>query len=131
MELDFTIKKIGTVRSRLKSLDECPLQEKESMEVAILEIDEIYSPALEGLAEGDSILLFTWLHKANRDILNCHPRNNIGIPKTGVFNTRSPDRPNPLGIHHVQLLEINGTTLKIFPLEVLDGTPILDLKPKL
>ena len=78
---------------------------------------------------GDEIVLITWLHRANRDVLKVHPRGNRSNPLTGVFSTRSPDRPNPLGLHRVKVLEIHGGRLHIGPIEVIDGTPVIDIKP--
>jgi tRNA-Thr(GGU) m(6)t(6)A37 methyltransferase TsaA len=75
--------------------------------------------------------VLTWLDRANRDVLTVHPRGDIGRPETGVFSTRSPDRPNPIGLHRVQILAINGTRVEVRNLEALDGTPILDVKPVL
>ena len=80
---------------------------------------------------GDEVILITWFHRSSRDVLAVHPRGDKRNPLTGVFATRSPDRPNPLGLHRVKVLEINGTSLKVGPLEAIDGTPVVDIKPVL
>jgi tRNA-Thr(GGU) m(6)t(6)A37 methyltransferase TsaA len=84
---------------------------------------------LDSLAVGDEIIVITWLHQAQRDILKLHPRGDRTRPLAGVFATRSPDRPNPLGLHRVTVLEIAGNRLKLGPLEAIDGTPVVDIKP--
>jgi tRNA-Thr(GGU) m(6)t(6)A37 methyltransferase TsaA len=85
--------------------------------------------ALHGLAPGDEIIVITWLHQARRDVLEVHPRSNRRLPLAGVFATRSPDRPNPLGLHPVTVKKISGTRLRIGPIEAIDGTPVVDIKP--
>jgi tRNA-Thr(GGU) m(6)t(6)A37 methyltransferase TsaA len=87
--------------------------------------------ALEGLRPGDELLLLTWLLVAKRDVLRTHPRGDTTIPEHGVFATRSPDRPNPIGLHRVRLLAIDGLRLCVGPLEAIDGTPVVDVKPVL
>jgi len=84
---------------------------------------------LEGMACGEEIILITWLHQARRKVMKVHPQSDKNNPLTGVFATRSPDRPNPLGLHRVKVLEMQGTRLKVGPLEAIDGTPIVDIKP--
>ena len=86
---------------------------------------------IEGIAAGDELIVITWLHKACRDVLKTRPRGDESVPLAGVFATRSPDRPNPLGLHRVTVLEVAGLTLKVRPLEAIDGTPVVDLKPVL
>ena len=86
---------------------------------------------LEGIAVGDEIMMITWLHKAQRDILKTHPRNDETMSLVGVFATRSPDRPNPLGLHRVTVLSIDGKRLHVGPIEAIDGTPVVDIKPVL
>jgi tRNA-Thr(GGU) m(6)t(6)A37 methyltransferase TsaA len=123
------LKSIGVVRSTLKRKEDCPLQEFEGAPEAWLIIDRIYEEALHGLNVGNDVILVTWLHLANRDVLKCYPRKEFDAPHTGVFNTRSPDRPNPIGLHTVKILAINENELKVHPLEALDGTLIIDIKP--
>ena len=84
---------------------------------------------MDGLATGDDIIVITWLHQAKRDVLKVHPRSNPTRRLTGVFATRSPDRPNPLGLHRVTIREISGLHLRIGPMEAIDGTPVVDIKP--
>jgi tRNA-Thr(GGU) m(6)t(6)A37 methyltransferase TsaA len=86
---------------------------------------------VEGLHVGDEVILLTWFHLARRDVLHVHPRGNPDAPLTGVFATRSPDRPNPIGLHPVTVLAIDGARLRVGPLEAIDGTPLVDLKPAL
>jgi tRNA-Thr(GGU) m(6)t(6)A37 methyltransferase TsaA len=84
---------------------------------------------LDGIAVGQEVILVTWLHESRRDVLKLHPRWDERLPVTGVFATRSPDRPNPLGLHRVTVMEIAGNTLRVRPLEAIDGTPVVDIKP--
>jgi tRNA-Thr(GGU) m(6)t(6)A37 methyltransferase TsaA len=84
-----------------------------------------------GIKAGDELIVITWLHQGKRDVLQVHPRSNPDNPLTGVFNTRSPDRPNPLGLHPVVVREISGNRVRVGPLEAIDGTPVVDIKPVL
>jgi len=122
---------IGHVRSPITRLEEAPLQGDEGAPEAWLEINESASQGLEGLAIGDHVIVLTWLHQARRDILRVHPRLATSGPVPGVFATRSPDRPNPIGLHQVSILEIDGRRLRVGPLEAIEGTPIVDIKPVL
>ena len=88
-------------------------------------------PALEGVAAGDHVLVFTWLDRADRDVLTVHPRGDRSRPPAGVFATRSPARPNPIGLHRIQVVAIDGAELTVRDLEALDGTPVVDIKPVL
>jgi tRNA-Thr(GGU) m(6)t(6)A37 methyltransferase TsaA len=127
-----SIKFIGKIHSELKRIEECPLQENEDAPQVLVSIHKKYLRAILGLSAGSKILLFTWLHKANRNTLTTKPRNNPNANTTGVFATRSPDRPNPIGIHAAEILEItNDGKMKISNLEVIDGTPLIDIKPVL
>ena len=85
-------------------------------------------PALDCMAPGDTVILVTWLHLANRDTLKCYPRNQVDASHVGVFSTRSPDRPNPIGLHTVKVLAVEDNRFKVYPLEALDGTIVLDIK---
>jgi tRNA-Thr(GGU) m(6)t(6)A37 methyltransferase TsaA len=125
----FELRAVGVVRSDLVSLTDAPRQGGEGAPDAWLDLEPWAAPALERLAVGDELLVLTWLDRADRDILQTHPRNDPNAPLTGVFATRSPDRPNPIGLHPVTLKAIDGTRLKVGPLEAVDGTPIVDLKP--
>jgi tRNA-Thr(GGU) m(6)t(6)A37 methyltransferase TsaA len=129
IEADCTIKPIGIVRSSLSSREAAPNTGFEGAPDAWLEMDSTVAAGLEGIAAGCEIILITWLHKANRSTLKVHPRRDMNRPLTGVFATRSPDRPNPIGLHRVSVLEIAGNRLKVGPLEAIDGTPIIDIKP--
>jgi len=128
-ETDYTFSPLGFLHSPLKSREEAPNQGCEGAPDAWLEVNETFAEGLEGIAVGDEILLITWFHKAHRNVLKLHPRWDKNIPLTGVFATRSPDRPNPLGLHRVTVLAIDGRRLKAGPLEAIDGTPVVDIKP--
>jgi tRNA-Thr(GGU) m(6)t(6)A37 methyltransferase TsaA len=127
-ENNFTINPIGVIRSELVDLDAAPRQGYEGALEAWLELNDDVAQAIEGLVVGDALMLLTWFHLARREILQVHPRSDPNNPLTGVFATRSPDRPNPIGLHRVTLLEIAGTRLRVAPLEAIDGTPLVDIK---
>jgi len=122
---------IGRVRSGLKRRSDAPKQGYEGAPDADPEIEPAFLPALDGLSAGQEVVPLTWLHQAQRDVLAVHPRDDRRNPLTGVFATRSPDRPNPIGLHRVELLAIDGGRLPVRGLEAIDGTPILDIKPAL
>jgi tRNA-Thr(GGU) m(6)t(6)A37 methyltransferase TsaA len=126
--MDATLRLVGHVRSDLRDLADAPRQGSEGAPDAWIDLDEAYAPAVEGVAVGDALVLVTWLDRADRAVLRTHPRNDRSLPLTGVFATRSPDRPNPLGLHRVTVRAIDGTSLRVGPLEAVDGTPIVDLK---
>jgi tRNA-Thr(GGU) m(6)t(6)A37 methyltransferase TsaA len=128
---DFHLRPIGVIRSSLTSRKDAPKQGDEGAPDAWLEIHPSAADGLLRLAVGDEILVFTWLHQARRETLQVHPRGNEDNPLTGVFATRSPDRPNPLGLHPVVVREIDGSRLRIGPMEAIDGTPVVDIKPVL
>jgi tRNA-Thr(GGU) m(6)t(6)A37 methyltransferase TsaA len=130
-ESNYVLYPIGFLQSSLKELQEAPRQGREGAPDAWLAVNAPVAEALEGLAVGDEIIVITWLHKAQRDTLKVHPRSDETLPLAGVFATRSPDRPNPLGLHRVTVLEIAGTRLKVGPIEAIDGTPVVDIKPVL
>ena len=98
---------------------------------AWLELKPPATRGLLGIRTGDEIIVLTWLHLAERDVLQVHPRDDISRPLAGVFATRSPDRPNPIGLHRASVLEVMEGKLRVAPLEAVDGTPILDIKPVL
>jgi len=127
----YSLAPIGQIRSTLKSTHEAPRQGSEGAPDAWLEIDPAYVGALKGVTAGDELIVITWLHQADREVLQVHPRGNITNPLTGVFATRSPARPNPLGLHRVTVREISGTKLLIGPIEAIDGTPVVDVKATL
>ncbi len=123
------LRPIGVIRSELKEPSEAPMQGSEGAPDAWLEVDPSVAGGLHRLAVGDEIVVITWLHRADRDILQVHPRDDSQTPLTGVFATRSQDRPNPLGLHPVTVREIQGSRLRIGPIEAIDGTPVVDIKP--
>jgi tRNA-Thr(GGU) m(6)t(6)A37 methyltransferase TsaA len=130
-ESSYTIQPIGIVRSELTRLEAAPRQGDEGAPEAWLELTAQVVPGLAGVAVGDELILLTWFHRARRDVLEVRPRGRLDAPLTGVFATRSPDRPNPVGLHRVSVLEIAGPRLRVGPLEAVDGTPIVDIKPVL
>ena len=125
----FSVKPIGVIRSKIKSREDAPLFYTEGAPNAFLEINPEYTDGLYRMRVGDEIIVITWLHQARREVLKVHPRGDKSNPLTGVFSTRSPDRPNPLGLHRVKVLEINPGHLHIGPIEAIDGTPVIDIKP--
>jgi tRNA-Thr(GGU) m(6)t(6)A37 methyltransferase TsaA len=125
------LRSIGIIRSRLTNRSKAPRQGSEGAPDAWLEVRERFAEALDGIAVGDRIIVVTWLHQARRGVLKVHPRNNQRLPLAGVFATRSPDRPNPLGLHPVTVRRIVGTQLRVGPIEAVDGTPVVDIKPLL
>jgi tRNA-Thr(GGU) m(6)t(6)A37 methyltransferase TsaA len=122
---------IGVLQSPLTQLGDAPRQGREGAPDAWIEVDEAVAEGLEGIAVGDDIIIVTWLHRAQRDVLKVHPRDDMTAPLAGVFATRSSDRPNPLGLHRVTVLEVAGRRLKVGPIEAIDGTPVVDIKPVL
>jgi tRNA-Thr(GGU) m(6)t(6)A37 methyltransferase TsaA len=127
----FELDPIGVVRSPLPDRASAPLQGDEGAPDAWIELTEPVADALDGIQVGDELIVITWLHEARREVLKVHPRGDAGRPLTGVFATRSPDRPNPLGLHPVKALELAPGKLKVGPIEAIDGTPVLDIKPVL
>ena len=127
----FTLEAIGFVRSPLLLRELAPRQGDEGAPRALLELGSDVRDGLRGIAPGDELVVLTWLHQARRDVLLTHPRNEPARPLTGVFATRSPDRPNPIGLHRVRVLSADDGVLEVEPLEAIDGTPIVDIKPVL
>ena len=125
------LRPIGVLRSSLKRRGEAPKQGPEGAPDAWLEVSPFAAEGLDGLAVGDDIIVVTWLHRARRDRLKVYPRSDRSRPLTGVFATRSPDRPNPLGLHRVTVRSVAKTRLRVGPIEALDGTPVVDIKPVL
>ena len=128
-ENQYTIEPIGFIRSELVRLEDAPRQGEEGAPDAWLDLLPALSEGCSGIHVGDQLIVLTWLHRYDRTVLQVHPRGNVHAPLTGVFATRSPDRPNPVGLHQVSVLEIAGHRLRIAPIEAIDGTPIVDLKP--
>ena len=124
----YTLEPVGFIRSTVKRREDAPRQGPEGAPDAWLVFDPAYAEGLRDLEVEDEILLLTWLDRAERDVLKGHPRSDESRPLTGVFYTRSPARPNPLGLHPVTVRAIEGTRLKIGPVEAFDGTPVIDIK---
>jgi tRNA-Thr(GGU) m(6)t(6)A37 methyltransferase TsaA len=122
---------IGAVRSPLTDLAAAPKQGSEGAPDASVVFEPWALEGLDGIAPGDEVLLLTWLDRARRDVLRVHPRDDVANPERGVFSTRSADRPNPLGLHPVRVLAVEGDRLHVSGLEALDGTPVVDVKPVL
>jgi tRNA-Thr(GGU) m(6)t(6)A37 methyltransferase TsaA len=122
---------IGRVESALTDLAAAPNQGDEGAPEARLVLVPGVLEALDGIAPGDRIIVLTWLDRARRDVLRVHPRGDPANPMQGVFATRSPDRPNPIGLHEVDVLAVDGASLRVRPLEAVHGTPIVDIKPVL
>jgi len=125
---EYTLQPIGRIRSTIRSVDAAPRQGSEGAPDAWLELLPAFERGLSGIAAGDELLVVTWLHRADREVLEVHPRGDPANPLAGVFGTRSPHRPNPLGLHRVTVREISGTRLRIGPIEAIDGTPVVDVK---
>jgi tRNA-Thr(GGU) m(6)t(6)A37 methyltransferase TsaA len=127
----FMLEPIGFVRSELRDRKNAPRQGNEGAPDAWIELDPRFAAALDGVRVGDEMIVLCWFHRARRETLAVRPRSDPRNPITGVFATRSPDRPNPVGLHRVTVRAIEGTKLKVGPLEAIDGTPVVDLKPVL
>jgi tRNA-Thr(GGU) m(6)t(6)A37 methyltransferase TsaA len=124
----FDVHPIGVVRSTLRAKADAPNQAYEGAPAAVLDIDPAFADALHLIELGDELIVLTWLHLADRSVLQTHPRDDETIPLTGVFRTRSSERPNPIGVHRVTVTALDGTSVHIDALEAIDGTPIVDLK---
>jgi tRNA-Thr(GGU) m(6)t(6)A37 methyltransferase TsaA len=124
----YELRAVGRIRSTLRDVAEAPRQGAEGAPDAWLDVEPELAPALRGISPGDALVVLTWLHRADRAVLEVHPRNDLAAPLAGVFATRSPDRPNPVGLHRVTVREIAGTSLRIGPIEAIDGTPVVDVK---
>jgi tRNA-Thr(GGU) m(6)t(6)A37 methyltransferase TsaA len=129
--MDVRLEPIGVVRSSLCARADAPRQGGEGAPDASIVLEPSFADALHGIGVGDDLFLVTWLHEAQRDVLQVHPRDDPSRPLTGVFATRSSDRPNPLGLHRVTVRGIDGLELRVGPLEAIDGTPVVDIKPVL
>jgi tRNA-Thr(GGU) m(6)t(6)A37 methyltransferase TsaA len=126
----YLLRPVGMVHSSLRSREGCPKQGTEGAPEAWIEIHSAFTDALDGITVGSEVLILTWLHEGRRDLLRVHPRGNPNEPLRGVFATRSPDRPNPIGLHRAEVLEIQKPCrIRVRPLEALDGTPLIDMKP--
>jgi tRNA-Thr(GGU) m(6)t(6)A37 methyltransferase TsaA len=127
----FEVIPIGVVESPLTDMASAPKQGHEGAPDAWLVLEPAVLEGLEGIRPGDRVIVLTWLDRARRDVLRVHPRDDVANPMQGVFNTRSADRPNPIGLHEVEVLSIEGRRVRVRNLEALDGTPVVDVKPVL
>ena len=127
--MSIELRPVARVESALKSLDEAPMQGREGAPDAWLVFEADVLDALAGIRPGQRLILLTWLDRGRRDVLQVHPRDDPANPLQGVFNTRSPDRPNPIGLHEVEVLAVDGARVQVAPLEAIDGTPVVDVKP--
>ena len=127
----YMLEPVGFIRSTVKGREDAPRQGPEGAPDAWLEVEPRFAEALLGMEVGHELIVITWLHQAKRDVLRTHPRGDLSIPQHGVFATRSPDRPNPLGLHEVTVRAVKGRRLRVGPLEAIDGTPVVDVKPVL
>ncbi len=131
MTSSFEVHPIGRVESPLVDLDDAPCQGDEGAPDAAIVFDATVATAMRDVKAGDDLLVLTWLDRARRDVLAVHPRGDVRNPVLGVFSTRSPDRPNPIGLHRVQVVAVDGTRIRVRDLEAIDGTPVIDVKPVL
>jgi tRNA-Thr(GGU) m(6)t(6)A37 methyltransferase TsaA len=125
----FELNPVAVVQSPLKERAEAPKQGREGAPDAWLVFEPDMLDGLDGIEPGDRVILLTWLDRASRGVLMVRPRDDPANPMTGVFATRSPDRPNPIGLHEVEVLALEGNRMHVRPLEALDGTPVVDVKP--
>ena len=125
------LRPIGTIRSPIKNRKGAPKQGSEGAPDAWLEVNSFAARGFEGICKGDELFVVTWLHQGRREVLQVHPRSDPQRALTGVFATRSPDRPNPLGLHRVTVRKVGKKQLRIGPIEAIDGTPVVDIKPVL
>jgi tRNA-Thr(GGU) m(6)t(6)A37 methyltransferase TsaA len=128
---DFTLRPIGRVESPLTSTADAPRQGDEGAPDAYLILDSDAEAGLGGIAVGDEIIVLTWLHQGDRNVLRVHPRGDLSRPEAGVFSTRASSRPNPIGLHRVRVLGMDGVRIHVSGLEAINGTPVVDLKPVL
>jgi tRNA-Thr(GGU) m(6)t(6)A37 methyltransferase TsaA len=128
---EFVLRPVGYVRSPLTDPETAPKQGDEGAPEAWLEFGPEVADAVRDLSPGTAVVVLTWLDRARRDVLVVHPRGDLTRPPTGVFSTRSPDRPNPVGLHRVRVLAVDGLRVRVADLEALDGTPVVDVKPVL
>ncbi len=127
--MEFVVQPIGIIRSKLKDRSQCPHQGNEGAPEAWVELGPEYAQGLDGFETGQEIVILTWMHLADRCVLRVHPRGDQDKPLTGVFRTRSADRPNPIGLHRVRIVSFEPpSSLLVKPLEALDKTPVLDIK---
>lgn len=129
--MESTLKFIGKIHSDLKRLEDCPRQEAEGAPEASLEIFPEFLEGIKDIRKGSELVLLTWFHKSDRNEIKTRPRNDPNASLIGIFSTRSPNRPNPIGMHVVKVISVRNNLIKIDALEALDQTPLIDIKPKL
>lgn len=128
-ESEFAAVAVGRVHSPLVDPSAAPKQGDEGAPEATITFADRFREALDGIGPGDEVLVLTWLDRGDRDVLRVHPRGDTDRPEIGVFATRSPDRPNPIGLHRVEVVAVDGSAVRVRDLEAVDGTPVLDVKP--
>ena len=128
-ESEFAAVAVGRVHSPLVDPGAAPKQGDEGAPEATIRFADRFREALDGIGPGDEVLVLTWLDRGDRDVLRVHPRGDTDRPEMGVFATRSPDRPNPIGLHRVEVVAVDGSAVRVRDLEAVDGTPVLDVKP--
>ena len=127
----YPLRAVGRIESSLTRREDAPMQGSEGAPDAWIVFDEGVREAARDLGVGDDVLVLTWLHEADREIHAVHPRDDLTVPERGVFSTRSSDRPNPIGLHRVEIVEVKDLRIRVRPLEAIDGTPVVDVKPVL
>ena len=125
------LRAVGWVESPLTERSAAPKQGDEGAPEAAIVFDDAFEAAYRDLTAGSEVLVLTWLHQADREVLRVHPRGDPSNAEKGVFNTRSPDRPNPIGLHRVEIVAVDGPRIRVRDLEAIDGTPVVDVKPVL
>ena len=128
-KVDYTLHPIGSVESSILNREDAPSQGNEGAPDAWISVNKNVAEGLDGIKVGEQLIILTWFHQSKRDVLKLHPRWDKNNPLTGVFATRSPDRPNPIGLHQVNVLQIKDNRIKVASLEAIDGTPVIDIKP--
>ena len=128
---EFSVRAVGRVASSVRGRADAPRQGNEGAPAAWLVLDDALARAYADLSVGDRVVVLTWLDRADRSVLEVHPRDDASAPLRGVFSTRSADRPNPIGLHPVTIVEIDGARIRVEPLEAFDGTPVIDIKPEI
>jgi tRNA-Thr(GGU) m(6)t(6)A37 methyltransferase TsaA len=127
----FDLRPVGRVESSLTDPGAAPKQGDEGAPEATVIFDEAVADAVQDISPGSELIVLTWLHQGDRSVLRVHPRDDLTRPEVGVFITRSQDRPNPIGLHRVEVLEVDGLRMRVRNLEAIDGTPVVDVKPVL
>ena len=129
LHADYSLRPVGWIRSEIKERSQAPKQGSEGAPDVWIDVEPFAADAIDGLRPGDELVVITWLHRGNRDVMKVHPRSDPERRLTGVFATRSPDRPNPLGLHGVTVKAVGPHRLRVGPMEAIDGTPVVDIKP--